>query len=444
MTKYHEELTLKKHVGSIHCSNNMTLLQRKIFNVLLYNAYDRLLLDDFHYIPYKRLSELIGYNSRDLMTLKKAIRSLESTVVEWNILKPTDSLAQYDKTIDEGEVWVSSTLLASVMIDTKNKICRYEYSRTLKQMLHQPEVYARINLAVQIKFNSAYGLALYENCIRFKNVRSTGWIKVGVFRKLMGVNDDRYPIFRDFNRRVLVPAIKDVNAYSDIMLSLEVRRVGQKVIALRFSIETTRPMPQKIFELPKPKAELTSQRIGNLEISLINIFGFSEQMVKETLTKFEISYIQEKIDIIICSENFIAGKIRGLAGYLIEALKKDYKRSQSSKTVIEEKRKKQNKIKKEDKRKEESRAERYAIYINKKIRAYLSTLNEVQNQELTVDFVNYLETQNSIIQGWHRKFGLEHPGIKSSFNHFIQETRKEHLGEILSRENFALIDESNF
>jgi len=34
---------LKKHVGAIHIRNSLTLLQRKVANVLLLNAYENLL-----------------------------------------------------------------------------------------------------------------------------------------------------------------------------------------------------------------------------------------------------------------------------------------------------------------------------------------------------------------------------------------------------------------
>ena len=43
VTKNSRELELKKHINAIHCTNNLSLLQRKLFNALLFNAYPNLL-----------------------------------------------------------------------------------------------------------------------------------------------------------------------------------------------------------------------------------------------------------------------------------------------------------------------------------------------------------------------------------------------------------------
>ena len=43
MSEKKKALELKKHVAVIHSSNKLTLLQRKIANALLFNAYEELL-----------------------------------------------------------------------------------------------------------------------------------------------------------------------------------------------------------------------------------------------------------------------------------------------------------------------------------------------------------------------------------------------------------------
>ena len=43
-----EDIILKKHVGLIHCENKLTLIQRKICNVLLYNGLDKIDEEDIH------------------------------------------------------------------------------------------------------------------------------------------------------------------------------------------------------------------------------------------------------------------------------------------------------------------------------------------------------------------------------------------------------------
>ena len=64
----------------------------------------------------------------------------------------------------------------------------------MKELLHRPEMYGRLNMLVQAKFQSTYGLALYENCIRYQNIDKTPWFDILQFRKLMGIEENKYKI----------------------------------------------------------------------------------------------------------------------------------------------------------------------------------------------------------------------------------------------------------
>ena len=77
---------VKKHVGAVHINNRLTLLQRKLANVLLLNAYDNLLTWEVHSIRLTTLCDMVGFESNDYRTLKEALQALASTVLEWNIL----------------------------------------------------------------------------------------------------------------------------------------------------------------------------------------------------------------------------------------------------------------------------------------------------------------------------------------------------------------------
>ena len=81
------DIFLKKHVGLIHCENKLTLIQRKICNILLFNALDKINDQDTHEIPLRQLCSLVGYNSNDSKLIKESIKSLISVVMEWNLLE---------------------------------------------------------------------------------------------------------------------------------------------------------------------------------------------------------------------------------------------------------------------------------------------------------------------------------------------------------------------
>ena len=154
--------SVKKNVAAIHVSGKLTLLQRKLSNVLLLNAYDDLVTKSAHKIDARTLCMMIGYNANDMETLKQALRSLAETVAEWDMLDEKGH-----------QEWGVSALLSYAKL--KGGVCEYAYSPALAEKLHDPKVFALINLNIQRRFTSGHALALYENCYRFVRTGSTGW-----------------------------------------------------------------------------------------------------------------------------------------------------------------------------------------------------------------------------------------------------------------------------
>lgn len=215
---------VKKHVAAIHVSGKLTLLQRKLSNVLLLNAYDTLISSTRHQIDARTLCLMIGYNSNDLDTLKQSLRGLAETVAEWDML---DEKGQQE--------WGVSSLLSFARL--KGGVCEYAYSPALAEKLHDPKVFALINLNIQRRFTSGHALALYENCYRFVRTGSTGWWPIELFRRLMGVDGSAYyETFKHLNAKIIKPAVAEVNRTSNIVLTPETKKTGRAVTDIRFLI----------------------------------------------------------------------------------------------------------------------------------------------------------------------------------------------------------------
>lgn len=220
---------VKKHVAAIHVSGKLTLLQRKLSNVLLLNAYDTLTSRNTFRMDAKTLCMMVGYNSNDLDTLKQSLRGLAETVAEWDMLD------------EQGrQEWGVSSLLSYAKL--KGGICEYAYSPALAEKLNDPKVFALINLNIQRRFNSGHALALYENCYRFHRIGTTGWWPLETFRRLMGVADSAYyEVFKHLNAKIIKPAVAEVNKTSNIIVTPEFRKEGRAVADIRFKIA---PNPQ--------------------------------------------------------------------------------------------------------------------------------------------------------------------------------------------------------
>jgi hypothetical protein len=228
---------VKKHVAAIHINGDLSLVERKLANVLLLNAYDDLLVKRTHAIPVSLLLAMIGWKeSNNVDALQGALTKLVGTPIEFNLM-------------NDGKVsWHTMAMVAYGKIE--NGICSYRYDEFLAEQLYNPEIYATINLGIQRLFESCYSLALYENCLRYKSVGSTGWWRVEKFRELVGATKKNYEEFRYLQREAIKKPVDEINRVSDIRLSPEFRREGRRIAELRFLVSEA---PQQAALKPESK-----------------------------------------------------------------------------------------------------------------------------------------------------------------------------------------------
>src|SRR5262252_2565093 len=75
-----------KHSAAIHIQNNITLLQRRAWNVLLALAYDQLLTEEEHRVKIAVIMRMLEFESKNEDYLKEALEALISCKLKWNIL----------------------------------------------------------------------------------------------------------------------------------------------------------------------------------------------------------------------------------------------------------------------------------------------------------------------------------------------------------------------
>jgi hypothetical protein len=225
---------IKKHSAAIHIQNNITLLQRRAWNVLLYHAYDELPHHERHHVPVKVLIDQLQFDSKNEDYLREALEALVGCKVKWNVL---------DK---DGEwEWGVTTLLAEAKI--KGGVCTYAYGPTLRERLYSPTMYAKIDLSIQNQFDSKHAQALWEICVDYLNeVRGAGetpFIPLVTYRELMGIHESQYPRFKEFNRRVVKEPVEEINRVTDFYVEVDYKRESRKVTAVKFKVQREQELP---------------------------------------------------------------------------------------------------------------------------------------------------------------------------------------------------------
>lgn len=392
---------VNKHVGAIHIKNDISLLQRKVYNVLLSNAYAELGNPQVlvHSMSVRELAELAGFNSKNVGYLKSALEEMVTKKLNWNIVDESGK-----------SEWGVSTALASAVI--KDGMCSYAYSPHLREKLHNPKYYAPLNILIQSSFSSGHALALYENCVRYVGVRQTPVFSLELFRDLMGVGDNAsYDDFKVLNKAVIKPAMKEVNTISDITVDVEMRKENRRVVGLKFTIASN---PQGALAIEAPHT-FNNELVARLS----EFFCLTDKQAKDVL----VTHSEERILAVMkyVEDRYTQGKVKQgkIAPYFLKVVKDGDIAPQES--AFDRAKQDASKSKKanvdageaRDRVRAELVTERYAA-----VRAYWDGLSEAEREQENGEFAQVL-LQNPLLHAMWKKNGTKSKAVETEFCNFL-------------------------
>lgn len=105
------------------------------------------------------------------------------------------------------------------------------------------------------KMTSIYAIRLYELLAQWQSVGKRE-VELDWLKKQFEITD-QYTDMHNFKKRVLDPAVKDINTHSNFQVTWEQRKTGRKVTHLTFTFnEKTLVTPKKPKRTPKPKEKI--------------------------------------------------------------------------------------------------------------------------------------------------------------------------------------------
>ena len=305
---------------AIQIQSKISLLQRRAWNVLLANAYNELPDKDIHSVSMVELAAKLGFDSGNQEYLKELLRSLRSCEVEWNLLNK-----------DNKQVWGVASLLASAEIE--NGICTYGFAPHLRLKLHNPRIYAKLNLRLQNQFRSQYALVLWEICFDYfdtdRDQGETPFIPLETFKSLMGLAETDYPVFKVLNRDLIKPAIKEINDLTNYLVEVEPKRLGRRIGELKFRITKVKQIPIQesiypdIENLSPVAIELVQAEIDrNMALQIADQawdFVNPQKLPPPGTYPDFLVYVAEKIEI-----SRHAAEVKNRGGFIVEAIRENY------------------------------------------------------------------------------------------------------------------------
>ena len=216
-------------------SGSITKLGRQAYAVMLMAAHEQVLEDPktgMFSAPLHQIIQGFEGSKESMSFLKGSLRSLVSTVVEWQ--SPTDG---------ESSEWGVCGMLAEVkisMIRGESHIT-WAYAPSIRDQMLNPDRYAQLQRSTIARAKSHAGLALYENCVRYKDVPKgltsehpwEWWVPVLRGKPVKAGTTLEYGIFK---RDTLSKAIEEVNEVSEITVTLHEKKSGRSVNTIQFEV----------------------------------------------------------------------------------------------------------------------------------------------------------------------------------------------------------------
>ena len=278
----------------VSTGGSLTLLGRKIFNVMLYHTQrlgvpganapsDLARFKKFYWVPLSVFTEDANYNSEASDYLSEAFRNLLDIKLHCD---------------DEGGTGGESLLSAFRISNKTGKRgdpcwVGWALPPTIEEMAMNPAIYTPVSLYYLTTLKSSHALGLYETARRYATSpggltmrNAVTWWHEHLRGVPVGTEMGEYKFFK---RDVLLPAINEVNALTDIDVALIEHKTGRKVTELQF----------KVSEKKQEQIEYGQPPVLDMEtISRLVALGFERREAEEVFASNEVSLVKATLDLL--------------------------------------------------------------------------------------------------------------------------------------------------
>jgi plasmid replication initiation protein len=138
---------------------------------------------------------------------------------------------------------------------------------------------------MQVANLNLYATRLYELLVSWRSAGKTPIFEINEFRSKIGLIDNEYKAMCDFKKRVLDPAIKQINEHTDIAAAFEQHKTGRVISGFSFKFKQKKQTAEK----PAPIKQVKEQK-DNL------VWGTSENHLLKELSKKCVGLSKEYVE----------------------------------------------------------------------------------------------------------------------------------------------------
>jgi plasmid replication initiation protein len=251
-------------------------------------------------------------------------------------------------------------------------------------LLHLKEQFTTYDVRNIIKFKSSYAVRIYEHLKQYENIGHRS-IEVDYLKRIFEI-DDEYPLFANFFQKVIEPAYRDINEYTDLAITtMEKIKDGKRVTGLYFEFHKKldhnfdknkksgkkKSSKQALSLFDEPSA-IASEQVNTTDVDALFMI-FQGRVVVDfgvTPTSFMAALNgktaeQVELAIRITEETKKKGEVSNVAGFFMQALRQGF---------TDQKEQKKEKIRQTalEKAQKMVEADKLNVAINDKIRALVA------------------------------------------------------------------------
>lgn len=310
-------------IGLRVSEGRLSLLSRKLFNVMVYHAQQLRIPGEnapisteaakkYFWIPLAEVARDAAYDSNDTEKLKAHLEELQNIRVH----------------MEDGIQWTSQRLVSAVSLVNPAGLKKrggqlwfgFAFPPEVATLVMSPGSYTKLAIYYQTLLRSGASLALYELCRRYltnpsKVTSRQEW--EWWYGALTGNPiTETIPQYKYFKRDVIKPAVAEINMVTDINVELIEHTQGRKVVALQFRVEQA---SQGSLNFPAPPV------IDSALLGRIMALGISQEEASNLLATHDEPKLTANLALV--EERLRSPgkpKIDSPAAYFKQALKKGY------------------------------------------------------------------------------------------------------------------------
>ncbi|MDU3337884.1 replication initiation protein [Paraclostridium bifermentans] len=220
---------LMKNNMLVKARYSLSLIENRVFLSMLYKLQkksDGVLTCSISHSEFK---DIIKFKQKN--TVKGILEVLED-------LRKKPIYFKEEKKNKKGNLWGAYGFINGYEYDDELGIFNIEASEKIHNLLKEylKMGYTPVNVQIWLSLNNSYAQRFYDLLRLWSGTKDTINYKLDEIKELLML-EDKYSKYNDFKRRVIIPAIKELNETGYFEIDIKENKVGRKVDSIDFYIK---------------------------------------------------------------------------------------------------------------------------------------------------------------------------------------------------------------